>query len=410
MAYLTSNTSSTLRILMLHNRYQYGGGEDISTLQEVKMLQSMGQNVELVERSNDSIQSFSLAEKVSLFFSSSWDFSSAAWLKSKCLLSRPDLLHVQNFFPLFSPSIHRAAKQLNIPTIQHLRNFRLGCLNAYLFRRGKVCEACVGHNPWRGVWYRCYRQSLPASLGVWQMVTVNRLRSTWSKDVDAFIVPSQFAARKLVEVGIPENRLHIKADFLSDPLINQQVLPPPERPTFLYLGRLSPEKGILTILKAWQQLKQPDWRLILAGDGAQRTELENFCQENQLIGVSFLGYQSASTVVSLIQRATAVLVPSLWYETFGRVVVDAFACGRPALVSDLGALAELVNDGETGLRVKPEEVSDWQDKLLWSANNMGKLEQMGQTARRVYLERYTPETNYQCLMGIYNHVLRGHQG
>lgn len=401
----------TFRILMLHNRYQYSGGEDVSTLKEVDILRSRGHFVCLSERTNDSIQNFSMAQKANLFFSSAWNTQSADWVQSELKrLSSIDLLHVQNFFPLFSPAVHQAAKKLGIPTIQHLRNFRLGCLNAYLFRQDRVCEACVGRNPWRGVWHRCYRQSLPASLGIWQMITFNRLKRTWDQDVDGFIAPSQFAAKKLVEIGIPEKRLHIKSNFLPDPLINQQILPMPQVPTFLYLGRLSPEKGILTLLKAWQQLQQPDWRLILAGDGAQRTELENFCQEHQLMGVSFLGYQPASAVMELIQHATAVVVPSLWYETFGRVVVEAFACGRPALVSDLGALSELVSDGETGFKVHPGEVADWQETLRWSANHMGQLEQMGQTARRIYLERYTPETNYQSLLGIYNRVLRGDQG
>lgn len=395
-----------LRILMLHNRYQYSGGEDISTLQEVGILKKKGHFICLAERTNESIRDFSIAQKLSLFFSSAWDAQSAKWVQSELRhLSPVDLLHVQNFFPLFSPAVHQAAKALDVPTIQHLRNFRLGCLNAYLFRQGTVCEACVGHNPWRGVWHRCYRQSLSASLSMWQMVTVNRIKRTWTQDVDAFIAPSQFAARKLAEIGIPENRLHVKANFLADPLDKRQALPLPETPTFLYLGRLSPEKGILPLLKAWQQLKQPDWQLMLVGDGPQKTELEQFCQEHQLMGVSFLGYRPA--VVELIQRATAVLVPSLWYETFGRVVVEAFACGRPALVSDLGALTELVNDGETGFKVKPGSVSDWREKLRWCADHRGKLEQMGQIARRVYLKKYTPETNYQCLIGIYNHVLRG---
>lgn len=392
---------------MLHNRYQYLGGEDVSTLAEVDTLRRYGHFVRLAERTNDDIKDFSVLQKIDLFLSSAWSPRSAGWLRSELKeLSSLDLLHVQNFFPLFSPSVHQVAKKKGIPTVQHLRNFRLGCLNAYLFREGRVCEVCVGHNPWQGVRHRCYRQSLAASLGVWQMITFNRLRRTWYRDVDAFITPSQFAANKLVEIGIPEERLYVKPNFLPDPLINQQVLPLPQRPTFLYLGRLSPEKGLLTVLKAWQQLSQSDWQLLVVGDGAQRIELENFCVEKQLVGVSFLGYQAKSAVVQLIRQATAVLVPSLWYETFGRVVVEAFACGRPVLVSDLGALTELVEEGKTGFRVKPGAVDDWQEKLQWSADNPMQLMRMGQMARRVYLAKYTPEINYKYLMEIYNRVLQ----
>ncbi|MEM9806444.1 MAG: glycosyltransferase family 4 protein [Cyanobacteria bacterium P01_D01_bin.56] len=396
-----------LRILMLHNRYQYLGGEDVSTLEEVDLLRRYGHFVRLAERTNDDIEGFSVLQKIDLFLSSAWSTRSTEWLRSKLEeLSSLDLLHVQNFFPLFSPSVHQAAKKKGIPTVQHLRNFRLGCLNAYLFREGRVCEVCVGHNPWQGVRHRCYRQSLAASLSVWQMIMFNRLRRTWYRDVDAFITPSQFAANKLVEIGIPEERLYVKPNFLPDPLIDQQILPLPQRPTFLYLGRLSPEKGLLTVLKAWQQLSQSDWQLLVVGDGAQRIELANFCVERQLVGVSFLGYQPKSAVVQLIQQATAVLVPSLWYETFGRVVVEAFACGRPVLVSDLGALTELVEEGKTGFRIKPGEVFDWQEKLQWAADHPIGLARMGQMARHVYLEKYTPEINYKYLMEIYDRVLR----
>lgn len=393
-----------LKILMLHNRYQYGGGEDISTLQEVQMLQKNSQIVELVEWSNDRINSFSLLDKARLFFSSSWNSDSARWLALKLAADQPDILHVQNFFPLFSPSIHKTAHRMGIPTVQHLRNFRLACLNSYLFRQEKVCEACVGRNPWRGVWHRCYRESLPASISVWQMITFNRWRKTWHRDIDAFVTPSQFAAQKLVEIGLPEDRLYVKPNFVADPLPNRKIQPLPDVPTFLYVGRLSPEKGILTMLKAWQRLNQPDWQLILVGAGQQRDLLESFCQEKQLDNVVFRGYQTSSTVLQLMQQATTVLVPSQWYETFGRVVIEAFACGRTVLISDLGALGELVEDEVTGLKIGPENVGQWSERLQWCGTHQTEIEDMGRRARSIYLQKYTPDANYHQLLEIYQKV------
>jgi glycosyltransferase involved in cell wall biosynthesis len=392
-------------ILMLHNRYQYPGGEDASTQAEIEVLRSAGHQVTYLEENNNRLQNLTPLDKLQLFLNSPWNPQQYHNLRSQLQDLKPDILHVQNFFPLFSPSVHSAAKSLGIPTIQHLRNFRLGCLNSYLYREQQVCEACVGHNPWRGVVYRCYRQSLPESLALWHLITYNRGRKTWSRDVDGFIAPSHFAAQKLLEIGIPSERLYIKPNFTSDPLINQSIPPLPARPTFLYLGRLSPEKGVITLLQAWKHLHQREWQLNLLGDGPQRQTLEAFVQEHQLLNVTFYGQQPLAQVIEAIKQATAVVVPSQWYETFGRVVIDAFACGRGALVSNLGALSELVQEGKTGLLIAPQQIEAWSSGLNWCGNNPWQLTQIGQNARQTYLEKYTPEVNYQQIIRIYQGII-----
>ena len=394
-----------VHILMLHNRYQYAGGEDSSTLAEIEVLSQFGHQVTLIEKHNDEIQEYSTLEKLNLFFKTAWNSQEYYKARSRLQEIQPDLLHVQNFFPLFSPSIHAAAQSLNIPTIQHLRNFRLGCLNSYLFRNGKVCEACVGKNPWRGIAYRCYRNSSPASLAVWNLLTYNRWRRTWEKDVDAFITPSQFAANKLIEIGIPADRLYVKPNVTPDPLADQTIPPFPQQPTFLFIGRLSPEKGVMTLLKAWEKLTEPQWQLKIVGDGEQREALEQFVQEKALTNVHFLGYQPKAQVIEQIKQATAIVVPSQWYETFGRVVIEAFACGRPVLVSNLGALAELVRDHETGFLITHDSVEQWVEFLRWSGNHLLEMEKMGKKARMIYQRNYTPEVNYQQMMSIYQEIL-----
>ncbi|WP_228016061.1 glycosyltransferase [Synechocystis salina] len=390
---------------MLHNRYQYVGGEDVSTQTEIAILRQFWHQVTYLEEHNDRIKQFSSLDKIRLFLSTAWNHQEAKSLGSQLQTLRPDLLHVQNFFPLFSPSVHKAAKSLDIPTIQHLRNFRLGCLNGYLYRNNDICESCIGHNPWRGVAYRCYRNSLPSSLAVWNMITYSRWRCTWQNDVDAFITPSQFAANKLIEIGIPDDRLYIKPNITADPLPNQQILPPPQRPTFLFIGRLSPEKGAMTLIKAWEKLKQPEWHLNILGGGPQKPELEGFADNYALSNIRFLGYQSQKKVVEAINNATVIVVPSQWYEIFGRVVIEAFACGRPVIVSNLGALPEIVDEGKTGFIVPATNINAWTELLEWCSENPSILIKMGQKARQVYSQKYTPEINYQQLMSIYHQVL-----
>jgi glycosyltransferase involved in cell wall biosynthesis len=395
----------SLRCLFLHNYYQYAGGEDVSMSAEIAALRQAGHHVELMQWHNDAIKTMSRREKLNLFWQTVWNPDAKQQVRQTLRGLNADLLHVQNFFPLISPAVYSAAKSLEIPVVQHLRNFRLGCLNVYLYREGHVCEACIGHNPWRGVLYRCYRDSLPASLGVWQMVTAHLLRRTWHHEVDAFITPSQFAADKLVEIGLPAEKLHVKPNFLPDPLIGGQIPPLPAIPTFVFIGRLSPEKGVFQLLKAWAALQKPDWQLWIVGDGPQRPELELLCQDQQLSNVTFWGYRHPAEMLEILQKSSLLVMPSRWYETFGRVVVEAFACGRAALVSDLGAIAELVTDGITGFQVNHAEPTAWVETLRWCGEHPQDLLQMGHYARRAYQEHYTPNVNYRRLIEIYEQVL-----
>ena len=392
-------------ILMLHNRYQYAGGEDACTEIETDLLRQAGHSVTLVESHNDRIKQFSKIEQLQLLISTAWNPQAYREMRSRLQGLRPDLLHVQNFFPLFSPSVHAAAQSLQIPTVQHLRNFRLACLNSYLLRDGKVCEACLGRNPWRGIVYRCYRDSLPASIGVWNLITFNRRRGTWLRDVDAFITPSQFAAEKLLQAGVPGDRLHIKPDAVADPLEGKSVLPLPEKPIFVFVGRLSQQKGVMTLLEAWRRLNQVEWQLDLVGEGDQSQTLRQFAQEKGLANVHFRGQLPRSQVLEIMQSATAVVVPSQSYETFGRSVIEAFACGRAALVSNLGGLAELVKDDQTGFVISHIDVDAWVERLQWSGDRPLEMARMGQQARQAYLQNYTPAINYHHLMAIYQGVL-----
>ena len=400
-------TSVYPKCLFLHNYYQNGGGEDVSMAAEIDILRQAGHQVELLTWHNDSIATMPAPEKLALFWRSTWNLQAQAQVRSALQAMQIDLLHGQNFFPLVSPSVHTAARSLDIPTVQHLRNFRMGCLNAYLYRQGRVCEDCVGRNPWRGVVRRCYRDSLPASVSLWQMLTYHRWRQTWEKDVDAFITPSQFAAQKLIEVGIPAEKLHVKPNFIADPLSNGEIQPLPECPTFLFAGRLSPEKGAMDLLKAWQLVDQPDWRLIIVGDGPEKTALQTCCQEHSLTNVYFRGRLPLGRLMTLMQESTMLLVPSLWYETFGRVVIEAFACGRAVVCSNLGALAELVSDNKTGCLVEPGNIQTWAERIAWCGANTMAVKQMGENGRRLYLKKFTPQKNYHQLIDIYNQVLRG---
>jgi glycosyltransferase involved in cell wall biosynthesis len=394
-----------LHIVMLHNRYQYAGGEDVSTDADVELLREYGHRVTLIETHNDLIKGYSQFDKLKLFVETAWNFKVYHQMRSQFQKLKPDLVHVQNFFPLFSPSVHAAARSLNIPTIQHLHNFRLGCLNGYLLKDGKICEACVGRNPWRGVGYGCYRDSPIASLAVWAMITINRWRRTWWQDMDAFITPSHFAAKKLKEIGIRGDRLYVKPYVINPPNSIGSLSSPLIHPNFLFVGRLSPEKGVITLLKAWAELNKAEWQLNIVGDGSEKSNLQSLVDEMSLKNVHFLGYLPPSQITSVMQSATAIVVPSQWYETFGRVVVEAFVCSKPVIASDLGALSELITSEYNGFLVPSDRINEWTEKLYWCGTNPEAMQIMGNNAYKTYQESYTRSANYHQLMKIYDSVL-----
>lgn len=395
----------SLHIVMLHNRYQYVGGEDVSTDADVELLRKYGHRVTLIEVHNDIIKSYSQFAKLKLFAATAWNFKVYREMRSQFQELKPDLVHVQNFFPLFSPSVHAAARSLNIPTVQHLHNFRLGCLNGYLFRDGKICETCVGKNPWQGVVYGCYRNSQMASLAVWTMITLNRWRRTWWQDVDTFITPSQFSAQKLAEIGLSSDHISVKPYVINPPHQESLVSDSSTKPNFLFVGRLSPEKGVITLLKAWIELKMPDWQLNIVGDGAEKSNLQKFVNDVGLANVRFLGYLDSAQVAIAMQSATAIVVPSQWYETFGRVIVEAFACSKPVIASDLGALSELITSEHNGFLVPCDRVSAWAEKLRWCGMHPEEMQIMGGNAFKTYQTFYTSSANYQQLMAIYEQIL-----
>lgn len=401
------NSSASLKCLFLHNYYQNTGGEDLSMAAEIKLLRQAGHTVKLLKWHNNDIPHMSIREKLVLPLQTTWNPTSKHRVHNALIDLKADLLHAQNLFPLASPSVYSAAQRLNVPVVQHLRNFRMSCLNSYLYRKGKVCENCIGRNPWRGVLRRCYRSSFPASASVWQMLIFHRSRKTWKNHVDAFITPSQFSAQKLIESGLPENKLHVKPNFIEDPLSDGMIKPLPKRPTFLFSGRLSAEKGVMVLLKAWKLVDNKDWKLMIVGSGPEKLKLQLFCEEYGLDNVDFVGQMSLDQLILKIQQSTLSIVPSQWYETFGRVVIEAFSCGRPVIASNLGALAELVEEGVSGFLISPSNEYAWADSIQWCGENLSAVSRMGKAARKLYLEKFTPEINYQKMFDIYSKVIEG---
>jgi glycosyltransferase involved in cell wall biosynthesis len=378
-----------MKILLLHNYYQQPGGEDAVVQQEKALLEAHGHNVDLLTADNSRI--IGIKSQVGVALSSIYSRRSRVQVEERITDSKPDIVHVHNFFPRLSPSVYYACTKAKIPVIQTLHNFRLICPNALLFRDGTPCEDCVGRLiPWPGIKNACYRDSHVGTAVLATMLTTHRLWGTWQV-VDAYIALSEFARRKLIAGGVPSSHLFVKPNCLMpDPGMCAR-----SGDYALFVGRLSPEKGIKTLLAAWAHL--PARRLKIAGDGPLRDVVE----QTDIPNLEFIGPQSSEAVMSLIGAAAFLVVPSECYENFPRVIVEAFAKGVPVLGSRLGSIEELIDDGRTGVLFRPGDVPDLANKAEWLFTHSDEIRLMSVEARREFESKYTAEQNYRQLMQIY---------
>jgi glycosyltransferase involved in cell wall biosynthesis len=385
-----------MRILLCHNFYQQQGGEDLSFAAEGRLLESHGHEVVQYTKHNDAIDEMSTWDVVRRTV---WNHETYNDLRALIRRTRPAVMHCTNIFPLISSSAYDAARAEGIPIVQSLRNFRWFCPAAFAFREGRVCEDCLGRRiAWPGIRHKCYRNSRAATATVSLMAAANRLRNRWRRSADLYFTPSKFARSKLIQAGCPADRIMVKPNF-----IDPDPGPGAGKGNYaLFVGRLSPEKGIDVLVEAWSRLDHalPLW---VVGDGPLRESLQRAAASNPAI--RWLGAQSPQQVLALMGNARCVVVPSIWYETFGRTIIESYARGTPVIASRLGAMAELVDDGQTGWHFTPGDAADLAATVQHVSRESASLVATRARARKQFLDKYTAQTNLVSLLAIYQKAL-----
>ncbi|MEX2647480.1 MAG: glycosyltransferase [Alphaproteobacteria bacterium] len=378
-----------LKVLIAHNRYREPGGEDAAVERDRALLASLGHEVATWYRDNDELARPAARALAGWRAAYSWPARHA--FAARLAEDRPDLVHVHNLVPRLSPSILDACREAGVPTVMTLHNYRIACANGLLLRDGRVCELCLGGNPWHAVRHACYRGSRPASLAVARMIARARRTRTWQTRVDRFVALTQFAKAKLIEAGLPAERVRVRANFVDDPGAPDATKP---RSGFLFAGRLSVEKGIATLIEAGLRAAIA---LDVAGDGPQAGVVFAAASER----IRPLGRLNATEVAAAMGRACALVVPSLYYEGFPLVVAEAYAAGLPVIASRIGSLAELVEDGVTGLLARPGDADDLAERLRFAEANPAVMARMGMAARARYERLYAPAPCADRLLAIY---------
>ncbi len=392
-----------MKILVAHAAYQKHGGEDVVVEAEERLLRAHGHGVLRYRRHNEELNRRGPLGIIAAGMQTVWSSASAHELTDLLAKEKPDVVHFHNIFPLISPAAYYACADAGVPVVQTLHNYRLLCPGANFLRDGRVCEECLGRSvPWPGVVHGCYRESRAATAAVATMIAVHRGMKTWREKVGVYIALSEFARGKFIEGGLPGERIVVKPNFVDpDPGLKCG-----RGEYALYVGRLSVEKGLRVLLAAWSRL-QEKIPLRIAGEGPLKEEVAAEIKTRGLSNVNLLGRLPSSEIVSLMQGARFLVLPSVCYENFPLAVAEAFACGLPVIASRLGAMVEIIADGDTGLHVTPSDAADLAAKADWAWRNPGKLQELGKAGRQEYVSKYGPEQNYHLLMGIFERTMKG---
>jgi len=338
-----------MRILQLHARYRIRAGEDTVVDAEASALERAGHDVVRLLIANPT----GAVPTLRALARSTHNRPVAAEVRALIADVRPDVVHVHNTWFAMSSSAVAAAASTGTPVVMTLHNFRLGCLRTDLFRDGAVCTACLGRAPLAGVRHGCYRDSRLLSAVQATEVMVTRRRGVLDRAVTRFVAPSQFMADRLVDIGVPVERLVVKPHFMHDP--GPRPAPPSASDEILVVGRLAPGKGIDTLLAAWSmadQIRDRPRRLVVIGDGPLADTLAAQVPD----GVDMIGWQDRDEIMRRLLHARALVAPSELYETFGMVLIEAMSAGLPIIVSSVAGAREVVG-APSDLVVGPRDAS-----------------------------------------------------
>lgn len=387
-----------MKILMVHNFYQIGGGEHIVFENETRLLREHGHEVVEYTRNNEELNC-SVLKKVLLPISSVFSLRTYRDIKQIIRRERIELVHCHNTFPLISPAVYYAARKCGVPVVQTVHNVRFLCPCGLMFRDGKICEDCLTEGLSCALKHNCYRDS---KLQTW--VVVNMMR--WHRRMKVFELPRYiFLTEFNREMFRPFLGDRVRREFVKG---NFEYLEVPEVTesqndrdgSFVYIGRLDAYKGILFLLDTWKENRKQ--HLYIFGDGQHKEDVLKAASENPYI--HYMGFQGKATLAEYLSRATALIFPSECLESFGLVIIEAYACGTPVVCTDIGNQAELVRKYRAGSLFA---VGDSYSFALAVWDVTDHFDEMSRNARKAYLFNYTPEANYQQLEDIYQIILSG---
>jgi len=391
-----------MKILIIHNHYQQKGGESIAVENQIELLRNMGHKVVKYEYHNREMNNYNVMDKLYAFIRFFFNGKTRDEIKRVVKKEKPQIAHVHNVFPLISPGIYNALNDAKIPIFQSIHNFRFLCPNGLFFTNGNICERCKFGNTIYAIKFKCVKESLLLStlyaLNIW----LHRSIGTFRK-IQCYIAPSEFTARKLAESGVTHReKIAVLGHFASS--LNAGVVKRKNVPGYmLYVGRLSPEKGVVLLIKAATDSLGVGIKII--GDGPQYSKLVKLTRKLNATHIEFLGRVEGKDKIKYLENAMATIVPSVCYETFGLTALESLSVGTPVIAANTGSLPFIVNDGKNGLLFESGNYMDLRDKIKKLVKEKNLAYEMGLCGINTVKKKYNPNKYYNKLMAIYDSVL-----
>jgi glycosyltransferase involved in cell wall biosynthesis len=385
-----------MKILLVHNYYQYKGGEETYFESLIKLLKKKGHKIILYTKKNESIKT--IWNKINVVINMFWNFQIAKELSTLIKKEKPDIALFQNIYPLIGPTAYWVCKNNNIPIIQRVSNYRLVCPQGLLFRKGKICELCVKKNiKYPAIIFGCYHHSRLASFFLSCLLFINKLVKTYDL-IDFFIFPTGFIKKYYLKyLKINEKKTIIIPTF-SDNFLQKKE----RKNFFIYAGRLSEEKGIIQLLEIFK--KHPEIKIKIVGDGPLRKKIINIKKYNNIL---LKGHISKNMVKHYMSQALFTVIPSLCLDVLPNTLIESYSVGTPVIVPKLASLFKLVKNKRTGILYDPNDNKDLERAIIYGTNiKSNKMNLIRKTVKEEYKKKYSEKKHYNQLISLYRKIIR----
>ncbi len=407
-----------MKILMVHKFYYVEGGAERYVFNLTHLLEKKGHTVipfamkheknfetEYADYFADTLQvdqvksGFGLSDRISSIKQFIYNKNAQVQLARLIKDTKPDIAHVHSIYHHLSPSVLDTLKEYNLPVIQTLHDYKLVCPNyIFLNGRGENCEKCKGRAYWHAVTNKCFHKSYSASALIAAEGYYHRFANTYKKNIDLFTSPSRFLGDKVVKYGFPKEKMI----FFPYTLPLEDYVPNYDYDdSAIFMGRLTREKGVWSLLQAMQECRELN--LKIAGTGPIENELKDYVRKNNMSNVKFLGYLNEKELKKVVAQSRFTIVPSIWHDNSPLVIYESMALGKPVLGAKSGGIPELVDNGKTGYIFEPGNVPDLVEKIR-KINNDGTLKEMSYSARKRAEENYAPEVHYPQVIKLYEMI------
>ena len=383
-----------MRILIIHNKYGKFSGEEAVVESQIKLLRANGHEVITYFRSSEELETMPNS-KLKAFASGIYNPNSIKDVKELIDKESPDLVHIHNLYPLISPAILPVIKKMGIPIAMTVHNYRLLCPNGLFFNKGEICEKCTGLGKEINCITNNCEDSLFKSTGYAMRNFWARTKKYYLDNIDTYLCLSTLQYKKLIDNGFEKKKLLIIPNSYGGDLT--QKVEYKHGKYIGYVGRISPEKGSEIILELAEKL--PNIKFKIAGANNNSAVLDNLLEN-----VEYVGFLNKKQLSEFYLDSKFTLFTSVWNETFGLSIIEAFAQKKPVIASHLGASPEIIEDNKTGLIYQSKDLNDLTTKVECLYFDKLKTKEMGENAYLKLKEKYTDKVYYQKLISVYNRL------